>query len=168
MSWLFLDLITCISDAITFQICSVLSGKLNSPTYLQENKCTSYCLLEDASWAVWFFFFSRLAVILFWQLEQCFTLLSFFTLSKEFLVHSSPSAFPCLLLSVWISALKQWLPLICIAGLQHLVLQRPELNLPNGKVRSNLGHQNGQRLLPWVGHAGEVVGVGKPPMGKTS
>lgn len=34
-----------------------------------------------------FFLFSELAVILFWQIELCFTLLSFFTLSKEFLVH---------------------------------------------------------------------------------
>lgn len=34
-----------------------------------------------------FFLFSGLAVILFWQIELCFTLLSFFTLSKEFLVH---------------------------------------------------------------------------------
>lgn len=42
---------------ITFQICSVLSSKLNSPAYLQENKCTSYCLLESASWAVWVFLF---------------------------------------------------------------------------------------------------------------
>lgn len=50
-------MIICASDVITFQICSVLSGKLNSPAYLQENKCTSYCLLENTSWAVWFFSF---------------------------------------------------------------------------------------------------------------
>lgn len=50
-------MIICASDVITFQICSVLSGKLNSPAYLQESKCTSYCLLENASWAVWFFSF---------------------------------------------------------------------------------------------------------------
>lgn len=50
-------MIICASDVITFQICSVLSGILNPPAYLQESKCTSYCLLENASWAVWFFSF---------------------------------------------------------------------------------------------------------------
>lgn len=73
--------------------------------------------------------------------------------------------FPSLLLSVWISALKQCLPLLCIAGLQLLVLPRPELNLPRGKLGSNLGHLSGQHLLPWAGRAGGVVGAGEPPSG---
>lgn len=51
------NLIVCASAVITFQICSVLSGKLNSPAHLQENKCTSYCLLGSASSAVWFLSF---------------------------------------------------------------------------------------------------------------
>lgn len=71
------------------------------------------------------------------------------------------SSFPCLLLSVWISAPKQWL--LCIAGLQLPVLQRPELNLLDGKLGSNLSHVSGQHLEPWVGQSGEVVGVGKYP-----
>lgn len=54
-SWVSLvNLIVCASAMITFQICSVLCSKLNSPAYLQENKCTSYCRLESASWAVCF------------------------------------------------------------------------------------------------------------------
>lgn len=44
------------------------------------------------------------------------------------------------------------------------MLQRPELNLPYGKLGSNLGHLAGQHL-PWAGGAGEVVGEGEPPSG---
>lgn len=43
--------------------------------------------------------------------------------------------------------------------------QRPELNLPHGKLGSNLGHLSGQDLLPWAGCAGELVGAGEPPNG---
>lgn len=142
---------------ITFQICSVLSGKLNSPAHLQENKCTSYCLLESASWAVCFFSF---------QWACCdFVLTDWAVFHFAFIFHPVRRIFsafffpfPSLWLSVWISALKQRFPLLCIAALQLLVPQRPELNLPHGELRSSLGHLSGQHLLPWAGCAGEVVG----------
>lgn len=75
-SWVSLvNLIVCASAMITFQICSVLCSKLNSPAYLQENKCTSYCRLESASWAVCF------SVGLLWF---CFDRLSCVSLSFHF------------------------------------------------------------------------------------
>lgn len=141
---------------------SVLSGKLDPPAYLQENKCSSYFLLYNVSWATFFYFFSRLAVILFWQIELCFTLLSFFTLSKEFLVLARlpPS---CLSLSAWISAPKQCLPL-CIARLQLAVLQSSELKILVGCSGRALAMAVGSTVcprlaaLPRGGYAGGYKG----------
>lgn len=52
-------------------------------------------------------------------------------------------------------------PLHCLLAASRAA--EPELNLPDGKLRSSLGHCGGWHLLPWTEHAGEVVGLGEPP-----
>lgn len=94
---------------------------------------------------VFFLLFGRFAVILFWRIELCFTLLSFFTLSKAFLVHS-PQSTPHLPLSAWISALSADAPSLRCSLAAHLtVLQHSVLSCLRWKLRFSPCHVCGQQ-----------------------
>lgn len=125
---------------------SVLSGKLDPPAYLQENKCSSYCLLQNVSWAAFFYFF---------QWACCdFVLTDWAVFHFAFIFHpvkgisSARPLAPLLPLAVCLDQCTEAVPpsLHCSPAARRAAELWAEN--PGGKLRSSPGHGGGQHTVP--------------------